>query len=72
MGEWENNRFVVFCFLTGLIKKMVQYSSSELLLVSLCGGVGNSGGGAASSQADAHVGTLLVEVVASVLDNEVS
>lgn len=51
---------------------MVQYSSSELLLVSLCGGVGNSGGGAASSQADAHVGTLLVEVVASVLDNEVS
>lgn len=73
MGEWENNRFVFFCFLTGLIKKMVQYSSSELLLVSLCGGgVGNSGGGAASSQADAHVGTLLVEVVASVLDNEVS
>lgn len=43
---------------------MVQYSSSELLLVSLCGGSG-------ASQADAHVGTLLVEVVASVLDNEV-
>lgn len=44
---------------------MVQYSSSELLLVSLCG----SSGGCA---AEAHVGTLLVEVVASVLDNEVS
>lgn len=49
---------------------MVQYSSSELLLVSLCGA-----GGApqtSSSSADAHVGTLLVEVVASVLDNEVN
>lgn len=51
---------------------MVQYSSSELLLVSLCGGGGNNknnSGGTAS--ADAYVGTLLVEVVASVLDNEV-
>lgn len=43
----------------GLIKKMVQYSSSELL-IALC-----------ANQADTNLGTLLVEVVASVLDNEV-
>lgn len=60
----EKKGFVLnLLFLLGLIKKMVQYSSSELLLVSLCGG--------AQQTADAHVGTLLVEVVASVLDNEV-
>ena len=58
---------MIFVSPSGLIKKMVQYSSSELLLVSLCGN--NNNGGTAS--ADAHVGTLLVEVVASVLDNEV-
>lgn len=47
---------------------MVQYSSSELLLISLCGGAGESG----AAQAESRVGMLLVEVVASVLDNEVN
>lgn len=43
----------------GLIKKMVQYSHQELL-ASLC------------SAQNENLGTLLVEVVASVLDNEVN
>uniref|UniRef100_A0A1L8DSR6 E3 ubiquitin-protein ligase n=2 Tax=Nyssomyia neivai TaxID=330878 RepID=A0A1L8DSR6_9DIPT len=42
----------------GLIKKMVQYTQPELLSM-LC-----------STQNDQNLGTLLVEVVASVLDNE--
>ncbi|XP_055683179.1 E3 ubiquitin-protein ligase Ufd4 isoform X4 [Lutzomyia longipalpis] len=42
----------------GLIKKMVQYTQPELLST-LC-----------STQNDQNLGTLLVEVVASVLDNE--
>ncbi|GAB0092249.1 E3 ubiquitin-protein ligase Ufd4 [Sergentomyia squamirostris] len=44
----------------GLIKKMVQYTQPELLST-LC-----------STQNDQNLGTLLVEVVASVLDNEIS
>lgn len=43
----------------GLIKKMVQYAQQDLLS-SLC------------SVQNENLGTLLVEVVASVLDNEVS
>lgn len=46
-------------FLVGLIKKMVQYAQQDLL-ASLC------------SVQNENLGTLLVEVVASVLDNEVS
>jgi hypothetical protein len=45
---------------TGLIKKMVQYVQREVL-ANLC-----------SEQVEPNLGTLLVEVVASVLDNEVS
>lgn len=59
--------FTYFCvlklknkfFLLGLIKKMVQYAQPELLS-SLC------------SAQNENLGVLLVEVVASVLDNEVS
>lgn len=61
MEEKDFNNISIL-FVSGLIKKMVQYSSSELL-VSLCG---------ASQTADTNLGTLLVEVVASVLDNEVN
>lgn len=49
--------------MTGLIKKMVQYVQKDVL-TNLC---------TATEQAtEQNLGTLLVEVVASVLDNEVS
>lgn len=56
----EHNSKIQFVFIeTGLIKKMIQYAQPELL-VQLC-----------SSQKE-NLGVLLVEVVANVLDVEVS
>ena len=44
----------------GLIKKMIQYVQADVLTI-LC-----------NEPSDPNLGTLLVEVVASVLDNEVN
>lgn len=60
LGQINVISFNPKCYFTiGLIKKMVQYSHQELL-ASLC------------SAQNENLGTLLVEVVASVLDNEVT
>lgn len=49
----------LFFYLSGLIKKIIQYAKSDLLKT-LC------------ETFEQNLGTLIVEVVASVLDNEVS
>lgn len=50
-------KLLTFIFIAGLIRKMVHYAQPELLN-ELC-------------TADVNVGTILVEVIATVLDNEV-
>lgn len=65
LGEFSTNssdecQLKAFYFLPGLIKKMVQYVQADVL-ATLC-----------AEPIEPNLGTLLVEVVASVLDNEVS